>query len=62
LLKIRITLLSSLGRARAKASVMNNNGNLWIPKFPNRSEAKNIGGWKMVTYKLAVRFGLNIIS
>lgn len=31
-------------------------------KIPNRGEAKNIGGWKMVTYKLAVRFGLIIIS
>ncbi len=51
---------SSLGGARPKASVKDNNGDLWIAKFPSVSDAKNIGGWEIVVHKLAVRCGLNI--
>lgn len=51
---------SSLGGARPKASVMDENNNLWIAKFPSKSDIKDIGGWEMVTSELARNAGLNV--
>ncbi len=51
---------SSLGGARPKASVLDNKGNLWIAKFPSKSDSKDIGGWEMVTNELATNAGINI--
>jgi len=44
---------SSLGGARPKANIADNDGNLWIAKFPSRSDDTNIGAWEMVTHRLA---------
>jgi serine/threonine-protein kinase HipA len=51
---------SSLGGARPKASVIDDNRNLWIAKFPSKSDTKDIGGWEMVTNELARNSGLNV--
>jgi serine/threonine-protein kinase HipA len=59
-LTILINPGSSLGGARPKASVVDDKKNLWIAKFPSRSDIKDIGGWEMVTNELARNAGLNV--
>ena len=53
---------SSLGGARSKASVLDNNGSLWIAKFPSKNDQSDIGGWEIVTYELAISAGVNMIE
>ena len=43
----------SLGGARPKASVMDENKHLWIAKFPSGRDEYDMGAWEMVAYKLA---------
>ena len=59
-LNILINPGSSLGGARPKASVFDEKNNLWIAKFPSKSDIKDIGGWEMVTNELARNAGLNV--
>jgi serine/threonine-protein kinase HipA len=49
---------SSLGGARPKASVIDENGNLWIAKFPSSRDEKNSGAWEMVLNQLANACGI----
>lgn len=49
---------SSLGGARPKASVIDENGNLWIAKFPSSRDEKNSGAWEMVLNQLANSCGI----
>ena len=49
---------SSLGGARPKASVIDENGNLWIAKFPSSRDEKNSGAWEMVLHQLANACGI----
>lgn len=51
---------ASLGGARPKASIVDNDGSLWIAKFPSRNDHGDIGGWEIVTYELAIRAGVNM--
>jgi serine/threonine-protein kinase HipA len=51
---------SSLGGARPKASIKDNNGDLWIAKFPSTVDSKDVGGWEMVVYIMAGKCGLNV--
>lgn len=51
---------SSLGGARPKASIVDNDGGLWIAKFPSRNDQGDIGGWEIVTYELALASGINM--
>lgn len=51
---------SSIGGARPKACVADTNGELWIAKFPSRSDLLNTGAWEWVTWELAKRSGLNV--
>ena len=51
---------SSLGGARPKASVVDDKKNLWIAKFPSKSDVKDTGGWEMVTNELALNAGINV--
>lgn len=51
---------ASLGGARPKASVIDNDGALWIAKFPSRNDQGDIGGWEMVVYELAILAGINM--
>ena len=51
---------SSLGGARPKSCVVDNNDNLWIAKFPSRYDDHDIGAWEYVTYLLALDAGINM--
>ncbi|MDM8564994.1 HipA domain-containing protein [Candidatus Halobeggiatoa sp. HSG11] len=51
---------SSLGGARPKASVINDDGSLWIAKFPNRFDDYDVGAWEYVLYQLALDAGINM--
>ncbi|MBJ2173066.1 type II toxin-antitoxin system HipA family toxin [Aureibaculum sp. A20] len=51
---------ASLGGARPKASIIDNDGGLWIAKFPSRNDQGDIGGWEIVTYELAIMAGVNM--
>ncbi len=51
---------SSIGGARPKAGVRDEAQNLWIAKFPGRNDEFDVGGWEMVTHRLAVAAGLNV--
>jgi len=51
---------SSLGGARPKAGVIDVENNLWIAKFPSKSDTKDIGGWEMVVNDLAKSSGINV--
>lgn len=51
---------SSLGGARPKASVLDEEGNLWIAKFPSRYDDYDIAVWEMLVYKLAVKAGVDM--
>ncbi|OFY96181.1 MAG: toxin HipA [Bacteroidetes bacterium RIFCSPLOWO2_12_FULL_31_6] len=49
---------SSLGGARPKASVLDNENNLWIAKFPSKNDDTDIGAWEIVTHQLAIEAGV----
>lgn len=51
---------TSLGGARPKASIVDNDGGLWIAKFPSRNDQGDTGGWEIVTYELAILAGINM--
>lgn len=51
---------SSLGGARPKACVIDNNKSLWIAKFPSRYDDYDIAAWEYVTYQLAIDAGINM--
>lgn len=49
---------SSLGGARPKASVLDENNHLWIAKFPSKMDQSDAGAWEIVTYELAIEAGV----
>ncbi len=51
---------SSIGGARPKAGVCDEEQNLWIAKFPGRADEFDVGAWELVTHRLAVDAGLNV--
>ena len=51
---------SSLGGARPKANVIDEEGNLWIAKFPSKNDEIDVGAWEMVSHNLALKCGLNV--
>jgi len=59
-LSILISPGASLGGARPKASIVDNEGSLWIAKFPSRNDQGDIGGWEIVVYELAILAGINM--
>lgn len=59
-LNILIDPGSSLGGARPKASVMDDQGNLWIAKFPSSHDEKNTGAWEFVLHDLAKACGIKV--
>lgn len=48
----------SLGGARPKASVIDENNDLWIAKFPSRMDDFDVGAWEMLAYRLGLQAGL----
>jgi len=59
-LRLLIAPGSSIGGARPKAGVCDEEQNLWIAKFPGRSDESDVGGWEMVTHRLAKEAGLHV--
>lgn len=59
-LKMLISPGSSLGGARPKACVTDEQGHLWIAKFPNLNDTHDVGAWEMVCYKLALAAGVDM--
>lgn len=51
---------SSLGGARPKASVRDEDGALCIAKFPSRQDTRDIGAWELVAHRLAAKAGITI--
>lgn len=51
---------SSLGGARPKASVMDEEKQLWIAKFPSRYDDYDIAAWEYLTYRLALEAGIEM--
>ena len=51
---------SSLGGARPKANVVDENGRLWIVKFPSAGDTKDSGAWEMVTAEMARSCGIEM--
>lgn len=52
----------SLGGARPKASVADEDGHLYIAKFPSARDDYDVGGWEMVVNALAIGCGLNVAT
>lgn len=59
-LKLLIAPGSSIGGARPKAGVRDAGGDLWIAKFPGRSDTRDMAAWEMLVYQLAVTAGLRM--
>ena len=51
---------SSLGGARPKANVMDDQGDLWIAKFPAKSDLVDKAAWEYLAYELALLAGIQI--
>jgi serine/threonine-protein kinase HipA len=50
----------SLGGARPKASVSDENGHLWIAKFPSVQDTHDVGAWELVAHALAQAGGIAV--
>jgi serine/threonine-protein kinase HipA len=51
---------SSLGGARPKANILDENKDLWIAKFPSKKDTIDKASWELLAYKLAVKAGINM--
>jgi serine/threonine-protein kinase HipA len=51
---------TSLGGARPKASVRDEDGALCLAKFPSRQDRRDVGAWELVAHRLAARAGVNV--
>ena len=51
---------SSLGGARPKANILDENGNLWIAKFPSINDKIDKGAWEYLAYTLAIKSGIEM--
>lgn len=59
-INLLLTPGSSLGGSRPKASVLDEQGQLWIAKFPSLQDDRDIGGWEKVACELAGNAGINV--
>lgn len=51
---------SSLGGARPKANVLDNDKRLWIAKFPSKTDTIDKGAWEFLAYQLAIKAGIEM--
>jgi len=61
-LRMLISPGGSLGGARPKASVLDEDGQLWIAKFPSRGDQDDVGAWESVVHTLGRRAGITVPS
>jgi serine/threonine-protein kinase HipA len=59
-LAILIAPGSSLGGARPKANLLDEEGNLWIAKFPSRADRVDKAAWEYLAYRLALKAGIEM--
>jgi serine/threonine-protein kinase HipA len=57
-LNVLIAPGSSLGGARPKASILDEDGHLWIAKFPSRKDERDMGMWEYTVHQLALAAGI----
>ena len=53
---------SSLGGARPKANILDENNELWIAKFPSKNDTIDKAAWEYLAYQLAVKAGIHMVS
>ncbi len=51
---------SSLGGARPKANIIDEEGNLWIAKFPSSNDIIDKGAWEFLAHRLAIKAGIDM--
>lgn len=51
---------SSLGGARPKANIVDQEGHLWIAKFPSGNDTVDKGAWEYLAYHLAINAGIQM--
>lgn len=51
---------SSLGGARPKANILGKNKELWIAKFPSKTDNIDKAAWELLAYRLATSCGINM--
>ncbi len=51
---------SSLGGARPKANILDENKALWIAKFPSKNDTTDKAAWELLAYELALEAGINM--
>lgn len=51
---------SSLGGARPKATILDNDKNLWIAKFPAKNDTIDKAAWEYLAYQLAIKAGVTM--
>ena len=51
---------ASLGGARPKANFRDNDGGLWIAKFPARDDIRDIGAWEGLVHQMAAQAGIAV--
>ena len=53
---------SSLGGARPKANILDEDGNLWIVRlsFPSKNDNIDKGAWEFLAYELAIKAGIQM--
>jgi serine/threonine-protein kinase HipA len=57
-LKVLVAPGSSLGGARPKANLINDDGSLWIAKFPSADDDYDVALWEKLIQELAQRCGI----
>lgn len=53
---------SSLGGARPKACIVDDENHLWIAKFPSQHDDYDIAAWEYLAYQLAINAGIEMAS
>ena len=53
---------SSLGGARPKANILGTQRNLWIAKFPSKTDVVDKAAWEFLAYKLAIAAGIEMVE
>lgn len=51
---------ASLGGARPKASFRDQDGTLWLAKFPSNDDDRDVGLWEYLTHQLAIDAGIEM--
>lgn len=51
---------SSLGGARPKANILDNDKSLWIAKFPSKTDTTDKGAWEFLAHQLAIKAGIEM--